>query len=415
MNTLTTPVHVIREVARRLTNTLRFSNNVNRDYDNQFASSGGKIGDTCKLRLPQRFQVTKGAQRVATPVEDRTVDITLTDQAQISIEFGAQSLTLEVEDYRKRYVDPAVEALANTVDYDGLLRMYQKTFMCVGTPGVIPGSTGTLPQAAGIVYQGAVVKLMKGSVPTPYTAMLDPNMHAYLTSAYQAVFNPAAAISAQYKTGQFKDEALGIQKWFQTQNIATHVVGALGTVPLANSATVQTGASIILDGASASITGYFKKGDVITFDGTYAINPMNYTSTGQLAQFTVTADTDSDGSGNVTVPIYPSIVTTGPNQNVSAGVANNAPVKTFGHASSYAGVASPQGLVYHQDAYALVFADLVKPEGVWVSERISNKALGIAVRFVKDYNIDSDQSPARLDVLYGWAATRPELACRIAS
>lgn len=413
-NTLVTPAWVMKTVGVLLVNEWRFANNVNRDYDSQYSVQGCKVGDTVKMRLPQRYVVTKGQNMTPTAVEDRTVDIKITDQAHIGLAFSMMSLTLEVDDYRNRYLDPAVSALVNTVDYDGLTRSYQDVFMTVGTPGVIPGSTGILPQACNLVYQNAVVKLQKGSVPGPYNAMIDPLMQAYVTSANMALFNPSADISKAWKTGQFGGEALGIRKWFMDQNVAVHTVGPLGGTPLVDGAG-QTGSAILTKGWTSAAASRLLKGDVIQFAGVKAINLQNYQTTGQLADFTVTTNFASDASGNGTVNIYPPITTSGNNQTVTASPADSAAITIFGHASSYANVETPQGLVYHRDAFALVFADIEKPEGIWVSERISNKALGVSVRFVKDYTIMNDQSPARLDMGYGWNTPRPEMAARVCS
>lgn len=411
-NSIVTPVWVMKEIGRRLTNNWRFANNVRRSYDGQYKVQGAKVGDTVKARLPQRYIVSKGAALVKTSVENKTVDLTISDQAHVGLEFGMFALTLDVDNYREAYLDPAVDALVNQVDFDGLYRMYQSVFWTVGTPGVPPGSTGTLPQAASVTYGQAVVKLQNGAVPPPYIAMLNPAMQMYLTTAHQAQFNPQNFIGKAFREGQFSGEALGINEWFTDQNVAVHTVGALGTVPLASAAN-QTGSSVTITGATVSVTGYLKKGDVVQFAGSYATNPQNHQSTQQLQDFVVTADVNTDGSGNATVPISPQIITSGPYQTVTASPTLNGAMTTFGHATSYAGLNTAQGLVYHKDAFALVMADLEKPQGIWVSERLSNKALGISVRFLKDYRIDDDQSPGRLDLIYGWSAMRPEMACRV--
>lgn len=416
-NSLVTPTWVMKQIGRRLVNNLKFANNVNRSYDGQYVQSGAKVGYTVNARLPQRYTVNKGQALNIQGVTDNIVPITLTDQANVGIEFSTSSLTMEVDDYQKRYISPAVDALVNVMDFDGLSRMYKKTFYTVGTPGVVPGSTGTLPQAANDVYLGAGVKLSNAAIPADgRVAMLTPNMHAYLASANVALFNPAGQISEQYKTGMFGREALGVAEWFMDQNVATHTVGALGGTPTVNGGS-QTGASIITQAWSNSITNILLEGDVVQFAGVYSINPMNYQSTGVLMDFTVTANCTSSAAGAVTIPISPNLipVSSGAFATCSGSPATSAAVTTFRHASTYANVLTPQGLVYHPDAFACVMADLELPGGVWVAERISNKQLGVAIRFVKDYNVMSDQSPARLDILYGWAAVRPEMACRVCS
>jgi len=412
-NTLVTPTWVLFETTRILVNSLKFANNVDRSYSDEFVQGGAKVGLSVNARLPQRYQVNKGEALTVQALTNQIVPITLTDQANIGIELSSLELATQVDDYRKRYIMPAVNALVTTIDFDGLSRMYKKTYYTTGTPGVPPGSTGTLPQAATLPYLGIGVRLDGAACPTPRCAVLSSEMHMYLTSGTSTIFNPAATISKQYKAGKFGDEALGIDEWFWSQNVATHTVGALGGTPLANSAAVQTGASIIIDGCSNSITGFLKEGDVVQFAGVYAINPLNYQTLSNLMDFTVTADVDSDGSGNATVPISPSIVTSGALQNVSAGVADNAAMTTFGHASSYAGVLTPQALVFNEGAYAMVMVDLPLPQGVWVAERVSNKELGVALRMVKQYEVRTDQAPARIDCMYGWAAVRAEMGGRV--
>jgi hypothetical protein len=405
----------MREIGRRLVNTFRFAANVQRSYDSQFVQAGAKVGLTVNARLPQRYVVNKGAALVIQNVVDTVVPVTLTDQANIGIEFSSQSLAMEVDDYREKCIAPAVDSLVNVVDFDGLTRMYQETYHEVGTPGTVPGSTGTLPQAANDVYLGAGVKLSENAVPPDdRCAMLSPNMHAYLVSANVGLFAPSGQIAEQYRSGMFGKQALGVNEWFMDQNVATHTVGALGGTPLVNGAN-QTGSSIITDGWTASVTGVVKKGDILTFASVNAVNPLTYQDTGQLQDFVVTADADSDGSGDCTISISPSITTSGALKTCTISPANNAVILIFGHASSHASVATPQGLIYHKEAYCLVMADLDLPSGLWVSERISNKSLGIAVRFLKDYNVMTDQSPARVDLLYGWKAVRPEMGCRVSS
>jgi hypothetical protein len=69
--------------------------------------------------------------------------------------------------------------------------------------------------------------------------------------------------------------------------------GTGGGTPLVNGGS-QTGASIVLDGATASVSNWLRAGDYLSFNN-------------QL--FMATSDVNSDGSGNVTVPIAPPIRT----------------------------------------------------------------------------------------------------------
>jgi hypothetical protein len=288
----------------------------------------------------------------------------------------------------------------------------------VGTPGTIPGSAAATAGATNLIYLGAGVKLTNAAVPVDgRIAILNPEMHAYLVSSQMTLFNPSSVLSEGYKSGLFARNALGISEWYMDQNVATHTVGTNATsTPLVNNVVVPaSGATTIASNAWPNPSS-LKKGDVVQFTGCYAVNPLNYASTGQLMDFVVTADVATTDATQ-TIPLSPAIVFGNQNAVCTNHPANNAPIKVFGSVtySEWSGKISPQGLVYHPDAFALVMADLELPGGIWVSERISNKAMGISIRFLKDYNVMSDQSPARVDILYGWKAVRPEMACRVSA
>lgn len=405
-NEFATPNHVMRRVARRLVNNCVYASrqNVMRDYDDEYYHRGVKMGDTITLRLPQRYEASVGAVMNPTPLTDQTVTLTITDQTNIGFEYGSWASTLEVQDYMERYADPAVDQLVNNIDFTGLSRIYKQIAKVVGTPGNVP--------TANSVYTLAKTKLVEAAVPRPYKAFLTADAHGQLANANVAIFNPQAQHSANFRKGMFSGPALGIEEWFEDENIFTHTVGALGGTPVVSGGG-QSGATINLSGATASVTGYFKEGDVIQFATVYDVNPLSRQSTNRLKDFVVTADTDSDGGGLVAVPIAPSIVQSGPFQNASGTPANGDAVTTFGHASSYAGVSMRQGIVGHKEAAALVMADLELPRGLWVAERISNAKLGISIRMLKDHDIINDVSPARLDTAHGWKAIRQELAERV--
>lgn len=411
VNQLVTPSWVMKTVGRRVVNNTVFAGNVARSYDDQYKINGAKVGDTVAARLPQRYTVGSGPVMTPQPIVDRTVPITLTDQKHVGIEFTSASLTMFVDDYRERYIEPAVDQLIQEVDGTGLQRMYKQVNAHVGVPGVPPGSTGTLPQSANQPYLDAGVKLDDMSVAMDNrVAMLSSNMHVYLANGNIAVFNPVASITKQYRKGQFGDEALGIAKWFKTQNVFRHTIGNPGGTPVVDGAG-QTGTSINVRGMTIT-TGTWKDGDVVTFAGSNAVNPMSRNDTGQLLDQLIQGDVTADGAGKAALTVYPGITLTGALQTCTASPADGAQIKTFGAVSTYWGVTTPQGVIYDPDAFALVMADLEQFQGIWISERISNKALGVALRFHKGADVTNDTSPARIDGLYGWAKVR-DFACRV--
>ena len=409
-NTVITPTWYTKETARILVNNLKFAANVNRSYDDQYVQSGAKVGYTVNARLPQRFQVTEGQALQIQGINDQYVPITLTHQKNVAFSFSSAQMAMEVDMVRTRYVNPAAVALANIVDYDGLTTVYKDIYQAVGTPGTVPNSN--------LTYLQAGAKLTNSSVPANgRVAVLDPTSMVTLANANLALFNPTAQIAEQYREGQFASRALGVDSWYEDQNVAKHTTGTFtASTPLVKGAG-QTGSTLVVDGWASGATS-LKKGDIFTVAGVFQVNPVSYASTGQLQQFVVTADV-SDTSGEISIPISPSIITSGQLQTVSASPADNAVVTVLGATSATAGTlattVTPQSLLYHPDAFALVMADLHKPTSGVETTTVRSKELGISIRMVQQYQIGSDQEPCRMDILYGWATLRAPLACRIYS
>jgi hypothetical protein len=400
-NTLLTISMITREALRVLENNLVFTKTVNRDYDDKFAIEGAKIGTVVNARKPPRYLGRTGQALQIENAAETSVPVALTTQFGVDIQFTSADLLLSIDDFSKRFIEPAIATVANKIDNDGLA-LYKSVANSVGTPGTIPNAYLTYSTAGALLAENAT------PMDDNLTMLIGPRMQATIVDALKGLFQSSEQIKQQYLRGRM-GTAAGFE-WAWTQNLNTHTVGPLGGTPLVNGAN-QTGSSLITDGWTAAAATRLKKGDVFTVANVNLVNPQTRMSTGQLAQFVVTADSASDGSGNLTIPIYPPIVASGAFQTVDSLPADNAALTIVGAANTQ----SPQGLAYHRDAFACVTADLPLPKGVDMAARVSDKQLGISVRMVRAYDINTDNFPCRLDVLYGWAALRPELACRIMS
>jgi len=408
-NTLVTPTWVTKEVARGYVNELRFAANVNRDYDDAFRVAGAKVGYTVNARLPQRFMVTRGEALQLQPLLDQTVPISLTTQNNIAWSYSSADATMLIEEVRERRINPAAEALANAVDVAGFETVYPDVYNVVGTPGVTPTTNSTYLQA------GAKLTNMAAGTGRR-VAILDPQARIGLVNANFALFNPSATISAAFRTGQFSGEVLGIGGWFESPNTAKHTTGTFtASTPVVNGAG-QTGSSLVTSGWASGATT-LKRGDVFTIAGVYGINPLSFRSTGSLQQFVVTGDV-SDTAGAITIPISPSIITSGQLQSVDTSPANSAAITVLGSTGSSGGTlattVSPQSLVYDPDAFALVAADLSRDLAGAEVTRVASRTAGISIRLVRQYQITTDGNPSRLDILYGWATIQAWRAVRVA-
>jgi len=391
-----------RDVLRVATNEAKFINAITRKTQSDFTVDGVKVGASVDVRLPWRAQTTKGQALQQQAIVDTVVRITITDQANIAWGWSSWQGTLDIQDARERFVNPAGSQIAATCDSDGLGRVYQDVFSVEGTPGTIPSANST--------YLLAAARLTNFGTPKgPRRAFINALMRATISNANLSLFNPARDISELWKEAMFSGAALSWDEWFEDVFIFPHTVGPLGGAPLVNGAS-QTGSALITDGWTAAAALRFKKGDVFTIASVFAVHPQSRLSTTQLQQFVVTADMSSDGAGNGTVSIYPPIIgpLTPQYQTVDSLPADNAALTVVGAANTV----SPQGLGFHPEAFVMASADLIKPnEGK--SERV--RAKGMSIRFWEGSDIMSDQHPSRLDTIYGFKTQRPEFAVRFAS
>jgi hypothetical protein len=360
-----------------------------------------------KVRLPQQFESSEGEALVIQNLLDRTVNVILNRRRHVGFGWSSAQQTLDLDDIRGRYVQPAAETLANVYDRLSLADVVKSVYNSVGT-------LGTTPNAA-LTYSQARVKILDLAGPDEgLVAVLEPLANATIANATAALFTPSGKFAENWTKGQFANDQLGITKWFQDQNITRFTSGAasVASTPLVNGAG-QTGSSIITDGwGSGGFTG--KKGDIVTFAGVRWVNPLSKEDVGRLAQFVLTADV-SDAAGAATLSISPAIVTSGPLQNVSGAPADNAAVTYWGMAAggTQAATVSPQNLVFHPKAFASVMADLVAPNGGAKFSRVSSKMLNVSMRYVEQYEITSDQNLNRLDILFGSAPIQERMATRV--
>lgn len=406
-NTNLTIGMITREAATILKNTLKLAGLVNREYDDQFARSGAKIGSVCNVRLPVKYLLRRGQALQPQASVETSVPVRIQYQTGVDLQFSTAEMVLDLDDYAKRYLAPAIATVVNDVDYQ-IGQLYKDVYNAVGSPGTIPNTSLTYMQAGALLDKTATPRDGRRNM------VVSEDMMPPIVNANMALFNAPNKISSQYRTAMFGSDTLGWDTWSMDQNIARHTVGPLGGAPVVGAAN-QVGSALAVTGFSASAALRLNRGDVFTIGsgatGVYGVNPQSRQSTGALQQFVVTADTASDGAGAATIPISPAIIVAGPYQTVTASPGSGATINVLGAA----GTQSPQGLGFHPDAFTLVMADLELPNGVWDRDRVQDKDTGISVRVVKAYDIQTDSQPARLDILWGVATIRPEMAVRVMS
>lgn len=404
-NTLVTPTWVTFEVAKYFVNSLRGVAQFTRKYSDEYVHDGAKVGDTVKVRLPQQFEASEGEGLVVQNLLDRTVNLILNRRRHVGFGWSSAQETTDLDDIRTRYVMPAAETLANVYDRVSMADVYRSVYSQVGVIGA--------PPSAILTYGQAKVKIQDLAGPdTGLKAVLEPLAHITIADSLKAFFHPDALISKALGAGLIAQEAMGIAEWYTDQNIPRFTTGVITglTSEVVNGAG-QTGSSLVTAGWSGAS---LKKGDIITIAGVRSVNPLSKEGTGRIQQFVLTADV-SDTAGALTLPISPAIITTGPLQTVDASPADGAVISYWNKAagSGWTERISPQNLVFHPEAFATVMADLAMPNGGAKGTRVNSKSLNIAIRYVEQYSITTDQNLNRLDILFGNAAIQERMACRV--
>lgn len=397
-NTLLTPDMITREALRILHQKLNFIGTINRQYDDSFAKSGAKIGDSLRIRLPNQYTVRSGATLSTQDTTETQVTLQIANQKGVDVNFSSAELTLSLDDFSKRILEPAMAVLAANIEADAM-SMYKDIYNQVNNHG----------QAATFakVLEGAKVLTDNLAPYADRTLNLNTRDNVDMVDALKALFNAQDRLSSNYKQGRLAGPFAGFSDIYENTLWPAHTVGTKAGTPLVNGAS-QTGSSLATDGWTAS-SAVLKRGDIITIEGVYRVHPETKQSTGVLQQFVVTEDVTADVSGNATVKISPSIVTTGAFKNVSGSPIDNAQISVAGTASTAHGIS----MAYHKDAFCFATADLVMPKGVDFAAREVYD--GISMRIVRAYDINNDKFPCRIDVLYGYKTIRPQLACRLAN
>ena len=389
-NSILTATAVTREALRVLHAKSTFLGSINKQYDPSFAKDGAKIGDSLKIRLPNQYTVRTGINMAAQDTTESSTTLQVATVKGVDLNFSSQDLTMSLDDFSTRIIEPAMSVLAATIESDVLSTVIKDVYQ----------SSNNIAAAITLAnVAGGRKKLQDALAPDDNrNCLLSTNDNLQLVDALKGLFSPSGQISSQYREG-IMGRALGLD-FMESTHLANQARGA-GASYVVNGAN-QTGSSIVI----GTGTGLVDVGSIVTFVGCNRVHPETKVDSGQLMQFVVTA---TNATNATLVTISPAIVTSGATQNVSASPTTAQAMTILGTASTAYG----QSLVYHRDAFCFATADLVQPKGVDFAARETMD--GISMSIVRDFNIADRSFPCRLDVLYGFKTLRAQLACRLAN
>jgi hypothetical protein len=448
-NNLLDMAYITNKALVVLENELVFANRVTREYSDEFAQTGAKVGNIVNIRRPPRYIGTYGPPLNVEDTNETFIQIALNYQFHVDVQFTTQDLALAMDLFADRVLRPQIATIANRVDADTMLYCMLNTAATLGTFGVSPNSLKLFTDARAYLANEACPR--EGEKNT----VLDPTSMSSMVATVQGLFNPQAKIGEYIEAGLIAREFAGLD-WWEDQNTPVFTTGAQGGSPVFN--TAQTSTALLSSGWAqqgtlyttgwSNSTGVIKVGDTIQIAGVNPVNPQNRNQYGKtLRQFVVlppggfvappngqattgiyysatqpsvgtfnnlTGVYTSNGSGQLMLTIGDAIVSGGQFQNVTAAPANSA-VITVNGGTSFASTVSPQGLVFHKYAFALAFADLPLPRGVEFAARAyDDEDIGMSIRCVTQYTVNNDSEPTRADVLYGPASLYRTLGLRMA-
>ena len=398
-NSILTIDMITRKSLEILENNLVITRNVNRQYDDSFAVEGAKIGSTLRIRLPDRALVTDGAALQVQDDNEQFTTLTVSSQKHIGVNFTSAELTMQLDDFAERVLKPRISQLASSIDAD-VANSYQYIGNTVGTPGTTPATSLVLLQAQQKLNEAAAVM-------DPRYATVNPAANAGLVEGLKGLFNPTDTISKQFKNGMMGTGVLGFNEINMSQSIKQFTTGSRTATggTLSAAVTAEGATTIAITGAGANAT--VRLGDVFTVADCFAVNPQTRESTGSLFQFVAVANVTLNGSGAGNITVAPMF-------SASNALATVNVLPQSGKAVVFVGAASTQyaqNLVYHKDAITFATADLLLPQGVDMAARAVHN--GISLRIVRQYDINNDRLPCRIDVLYGYSVIRPQMAVRM--
>lgn len=397
-NSLLTPKVITREALRILHNETTLLNNVNRTYNDRFAKSGAKIGETLNIRKPNQYKIRRGRVAQVQDVQEESIPLTVQQPVGVDMKFDSRELTLDIDNFSERYIRPAVSRLTAALESDMMKFILPQIPNAVVNPGA-----ASLQMAL-----NAKAKLNEHLAPSSDRyALVNSQQSVDVVTGTSTLFNNQTEIGKQYREGRM-GRAAGFD-WYESTTAPRFFAGA-GTGYLVNGAN-QIAPDQGKPGETQTLvvdtgTGALAAGTIFTIAGVYEVNVETKDQTGRLRQFTVIS---TNATPATSIVISPAIVTSGAKQNVSAAPADNAPMTTATTASNN----YDQGLFFHRDAFTLVTVDLEMPNGVDFKARESMD--GVSMRLVRDWDIINDEWVTRLDILPAYAVLYPDWAVKALS
>ncbi len=413
-NTLLTIDMITREALRLAHEKATFIGTINRQFDDSFGASSGKIGDTLRIRYPSQYTRRSGSRvmDVQDSVQVSTALVVAT-QDGVDMRFNSRELALDLDEFSQIHLAPAMASLVSNIDSDALAGCTKATYnWATNVSPLKDTNVSNMSAVSSLTAPGnARTRLNQSLAPKGDRRLqVDSGTMASIVGGTAAFFNPSNAISEQYREGLVARTAMA--DYYENERVFN--MATVSSV-LSSSWRISTFASTLgVNSVGVSTTQAIPVGAVFTLSNSTAaildVHPETKAVFANAKQFTVVSTVFAATSS---ISFSPPIFWTGPRQNVG-GAFTISSLQLSTLTINLAGTTSltfPTGLMYHKDAFTFATAELPL---MAASEKCVRKTYdGLSLRVWQDSDIRNDEMLTRIDILYGFAAIRPEWACRV--
>lgn len=364
-NILLTPSIIAKEALAILRNTLVMADLVHTDYSNEFV----KVGDTITVRKPATLVANDFDGSITRQdILEQGIPVKMDRFKDVSVALGSKEQTLELRDFSKQVIEPAMVAIAQQIDED----LANFAFGAAANKIAIASATPT--NLADIAMTAKTLDNQKALLTDRHLVLSPEHKYRY------ALTENLSKVSYAGTNETLREALLGriyTMNTYMDQNVPQSAAPVSGTAVGTFKVESASNGKVKLTDVSPA-TGTVKIGDGFVYLGRKYV----FTEDGTATAGTITSIEVS--------PDFPAGVTTA----VEVGVVRGA-----------------SSLAFHRDAIAMVTRPLDLPMGAARAAVASGE--GISVRVVYGYDQDLKKDTISFDLIYGIAELRPEHIIRL--
>ena len=322
---------------------------VHRDYADEFVA----VGDTVSIRKPAKFAAKNFTGTTENQdITEGSVPVKLDRFRDVTVAVTSKQMALDIADFSKQVVEPAMQAIAQAIDEDLLA-------VGISQAGFVKDGNKDATDLADLAALAKHLDLQKA--PSADRALVLHPEHKYR----YALTDNLSAVSYAGDNQCLRDALLGRIYTLDTY-MDQNAPDSAAEEPGSGSFTVEG----VMGESQVTVSGTVAAGDGFILGG-------------YLYRFT------EGGSGQVAI---------------------DQKLLQDANGTVYC-VNCPNSLAFHRNALALVTRNLSLPMGA--SRAAYAEANGLGVRVVYDYDSATKTDLISFDIIYGIAALEPKLICAL--